>query len=361
MVKKVTMIAMVFGLLLSSGLLAQAFEGVYQLEIEDYNGKVISRGTGFYVKQDKNATPYVLTSFHLLNARLLEAAKIRISSAGKNIYLKIASYDELNDVLVLSSSELTSQPLLFADDCNGKMEVLGFHEGKFLTRSVENGMENTEIDSAKKLDVYLSKGFSGAPLLNDNAEICGMVALSSEYNASSIAVSSEVLKATLGAISTRPFSVREFRVLVGVEKVVRTQEDLDRLMLDTGKARQIIIGLAPADRSQRFIIKEMNNAIVDAYSDISKLVVHHSRNVMLRNINAERIMINESVGVTITGCMFATTNQALLLKDSSDLYVKGNMFKNIATGIVLKSSAVDEKSLSADNIFVSVNDRIQNI
>ena len=361
MAKKIIMIVMVLGVLLASSSFAQSFEGVYQLEIDDQNGQSISRGTGFYVNSEQSNKSYVITSFHLLNSRLLEAAKIKIVSIGKDIYLKIAAYDELNDVLVLYSNEIMDEPWSFGKDCKGKIDVAGYHNNKLAAVNVESGLVDTDVGTVKRLSVYLSKGFSGAPLFNDKAQICGMVALSSEQNASSIAVSSEMIKAVLSTVGKDFYSVRETRIILGVEKVARTQEELDVLLAGSNSTRQLVIGLAPMSKNDKFLVKNASNVIIDAYSDIGKLVVHQSKNIMVRNIKAERLMINESTGVTITGCIFNSLDQALLLKDSSNLYVKGNLFKGIDTGIVLKAASVDEKALAKDNIFVSVSNTIKNI
>lgn len=361
MLKKMTMIAMVLGVLLGTNSFAQGFEGVYQLEIENQDGVSISRGTGFYVNSENSSKSYVVTSFHLLNARLLEAAKIKITSTGKDIYLKIAAYDELNDILVLSSNEIVDEPWAFGKDCSGKIDVAGYHNNKLAAVDVENGLIDTDLETVKRLSVYLSKGFSGAPLFNDKAQVCGMVALSSEQNASSIAVSGEMVKSVVATAGKDLYSVREARIMLGVEKVVRTQAELDSLIASTGATRQLVVGLAPINKNERFIVKNASNVIIDAYTDISKLVIHQSKNVMVRNVKAERLMINESTGVTVTGCIFNSLDQALLLKDSSNLYIKGNLFKNINTGIVLKAASVDEKALNAENTFVSVSNSIKNI
>jgi len=356
-----TMIVVVLGVLFGANSFAQSFEGVYQLEIENQEGISISRGTGFYVNSEINNKSYVVTSFHLLNSRLLEAAKIKITNMGKDIYLKIVTYDELNDVLVLYSSEIVDEPWSFGKNCNSKINVIGYHNTKLAAINVDGGLVDTDLEAVKKLSVYLSKGFSGAPLLNDQAQICGMVVLSSEQNASSIAVSGEMIKSVMTTIGKDLYSVREVRIILGVEKVVRTQEELERVVSNSVAVRQFVIGLAPVSKNEKFLLRNANNLIVDAYTDVSKLVVHQSKNIMVRNIKAERLMINESTNVTVTGCVFNSASQALLLKDSSNLYVKGNFFKNIDTGIVLKAVNIDEKALNTDNIFVSVPNSIKNI
>ena len=361
MPKRLIIVAMFLSCLFGGKLFSQSLEGVYQLAIEDQDGKVISKGTGFYVRPEHSIKSYVLTSFHLLNSRLLEAAKIRIADASKDIYLKVAAYDELTDVLALYSDEMNDRTLSLAKDCSGNIDIAGYHSGKFGVIDVEDGMDDVSDNAVKRLPVYLSKGFSGAPLLNERAEVCGMVVLSSEQNASSIAVPNGLLRAVLNDVSKQPYSVRELRIMMGTEKIVHDQEELDRLALDPNNGRQFVIGLAPTEKAQRFVVKNAANIIIDAYSDISKLLIHRSKNVMVRNIKADRLMINESSSVTVTGCIFNTLARRCLLKDSSNLYVKGNLFKGIDTGIVLKATLVDEKVLNSDNVFVSVPNTIKNI
>jgi hypothetical protein len=64
-------------------LAAVAFPGVYQLELLDFNGKTISKATGFKIAiKDRDGTyrKLILTSFHFLNARLMEAEGIKIGN-----------------------------------------------------------------------------------------------------------------------------------------------------------------------------------------------------------------------------------------------------------------------------------------
>ena len=82
---------------------------------------------------------------------------------------------------------------------------------------------------------------------------------------------------------------------------------------------------------------------------------------MVRGINAGRLIVNESEGITITECTFNQTSQALFLKDSKDILITKNMFRNINTGIVLKSSIIDSVLLVNDNEFELVQNKIQNI
>ena len=354
-------ILMLLSLLFCSPLFSQSFDGVYQLGIEDQDGKVISKGTGFYVKLEQGARSYVLTSFHLLNSRLLEASRIKIIGETKNIYLKIAAYDELNDVLALYSDEISDQTWPLGSECFGGFDIAGYNNGKLGVVSVEDEIEDDTSDNIKRIPIYLRSGFSGAPLFNKKAEVCGMVVLSSEQNASSVAISNDIIRQLLNLRTNLFYSVRELRLMMGAERVAHSQEELDKIILDPNKERQLVIGLAPSKKTQRFVIRDAGNVIVDAYSEINKLLIHRSKNVMVRNLKVDRLMINESSGVSVTGCIFNTLGNALLLKDSSDLYVKGNLFKNIETGIILKASIVDENTLNSDNVFVSVINNIKNI
>jgi S1-C subfamily serine protease len=337
-------------ILLSSMGFSQSLEGIYQLELEDTAGKLISKGTGFLV-QHENSKPYIMTSFHLLNSRLLEAENIIVRTQnGDKRSLKITAYDELNDILALSAEGLAEQPFSASKVCNGNLNVVGYQEGRLLN-----------LDA--KQDVYLTKGFSGAPVFNSDAEICGMIVLSSEMNASSVAVSASMLKDLLNSIeqNSKAFSIRELRSLMGVEKTVRTQEDLEFVLNAPTNRQQLIVNIVPKTAGETFLIKGGNNAIIEASGGLKRLVIHQSKNIMIRGINIERLIVNESDGITITACMFEQKSKALFLKDSRDVLVSSNVFRNIDTGVVLKSSQVDTASILNSNNFESVQTKIQNI
>ncbi|MCX6112223.1 MAG: hypothetical protein NTY22_02920 [Proteobacteria bacterium] len=213
-------------MLLGSLVCAQGVDGIYQLEIENDSGLIISRGTGFLVQSKSNNKPYVLTSFHLVNARLLDADRVRIKiTTGGSKYLKIVAYDELNDMLALSSEGLNDQALNMSNLCSGDLNVAGYHGEKLIDLNIKGA--STINKGVSKLPIYLTKGFSGAPVMNVNADVCGMVVLSSEQNASSVAVSYNMINNFLDSIdqSTKAFSVRELRLLMGIEENVTTQDE----------------------------------------------------------------------------------------------------------------------------------------
>ena len=117
----------------------------------------------------------------------------------------------------------------------------------------------------------------------------------------------------------------------------------------------------PENTNETFLVRNAGNVIIEAASSLKRLTIHQSRNIMVRGINAGRLIVNESEGITITECTFNQTTQALFLKDSKDVLITKNMFRNINTGIVLKSSIIDSTSLINDNDFELVQNKIQNI
>jgi len=350
-------------ILMSSMAFSQGFEGIYQLEIEDSYGNAISRGTGFLVQSENSSKPYILTSFHLVNARLLEANGIKIKMQnGQDRYLNIAGYDELNDILALSADGLKDQPLNMSSTCSGELNVAGYHDGKLLAIDTEEEAGAFDKD-INKLSVYLTKGFSGAPVMNQNVGVCGMVVLSSEKNASSIAISYTLINSFLGSIqqNTALFNVRGLRFLMGIEKIARTQTELDSILNNKPADKQVIVNIIPNDPNEKFLIKNVKNAIIEASGSIKRLVIHQSKNVMIRDINAERLIINESQSVTIASCLFDKSDKALFLKDSNDIMVSNNIFRNMNTSVVIKAAQIDTKNLLNTNNFQSVQNKIQNI
>ncbi len=337
----------------SLGAMAQTFDGVYQIVVEDQNGKSLSAGTGFNVYSEELSKSVLLTSFHLVNSVLLEASKIKAKiSDDKYMYLSILGYDELNDILVLDAGSIVSSPLLFSNDCTGHLMVAGYHKGAFMAVGAD-GFSATKLSEAKRLSVYLTKGFSGAPVLDDNADVCGMVVLSSEQNASSVAVMTSALRKSLRASGAEGYGIRGLRVLMGVEHVVKTQEELEELMLSKSTGSQTIIRLSSQDTSD-FIVSDADNVIIEADSNVGKITIHNSKKVMLRSLYVKRVIINNSSQVLIASSFFEKLDKPVLVKDSSDVLITGCVFKNTSTGVVLKSSIVDEQKLLSDNVFQSV-------
>jgi len=342
------------------GLFAQGLEGVYQLELEGYSGEAISRGTGFSVRSPYSGSAYVMTSFHLLNARLLEAGGIKIRrNSGRDEYLKIAAYDELNDILLLAGDNIRTLPLNLSDDCSKTLSVTGYHRDNFMV--VDAGVASaTRVNGVNTISAYLSKGFSGAPVLNNNASVCGMVVLSSEMNANSVVVSASLLNELIKKYESggRAFyTAREVRQQMGVERTVSTQEELNNAISGKSISGQMIINISPRDNNSNFTVKNAQNIIIEA-DNVSRLVVHRSRDVMVRGINAQRLIVNESENVTVTSCVFERGDKALFLKDSRNLIVNKNTFRNMNTGVVLMSASIDDTDIMQNNLFESVQAKI---
>ncbi|MEI6092073.1 MAG: serine protease [bacterium] len=358
----IKVLILIMTVLFSPASFSQGFEGVYQLEIENNSGHVISKASGFLVRSAKQARPYIITSFHLVNAMLLDADKIKVvTDKGVKKYIQILGYDELNDILALSSDGIMDQPLVLSNSCTQDLNVAGYHDGSLLAVNI-NGSDIMG-KGISKLPVYLSKGFSGAPVMNYTAEVCGMVVLSSEQNASSIAVSSQMIEALLDSIqiNSRPLSIKTLRLMMGVEKIVSNQSELDLVLSESTNHGQLIINIIPKKPEEKFIIRDASDIVVEGNNSLKSLIVHHSKNIMVRGINTDRLIINESSSITVTNCIFEQKTQALFLKDSRDLLISDNLFKNINTGIVLKSSEVDSVNLLNNNKFEFVQNKVQQI
>ncbi|MBN1114246.1 MAG: trypsin-like peptidase domain-containing protein, partial [Oligoflexia bacterium] len=176
---------LIFLLLLTSSVIAlpQQMEGVYLLELADRDGKIISKASGF------TSGNVLFTSFHFLNSRLLEADKVFVTGSGNRKYdVSVIGYSELNDILLLEAPADGQREFLIAEKCRPPYFVAGFYRDTPLIIKSDYA-QKTELRGVYRLPVYLKKGFSGSPLLDEAARVCGMVVLSSEQNASSVAVS----------------------------------------------------------------------------------------------------------------------------------------------------------------------------
>ncbi|MFH1222933.1 MAG: hypothetical protein V1647_01150 [Pseudomonadota bacterium] len=222
MTKRIIIAAILMLLWAARGLFAQGLDGVYQIELEGMNKEPIARGTGFGIRSYYSQSEYILTSFHLLNARLVEAGALRVKKANGEIeYLKIAAYDELNDILLLSKNDVAGESFYLTSKCENGLNVAGFYKERMLVMDAKNFIP-TDIYGVKKLPVYLNKGFSGAPVFNNGALVCGMVVLSSEMNANSVAVSSVLLNELIKKYESgerKFYSVRDVKRELGVENI----------------------------------------------------------------------------------------------------------------------------------------------
>ena len=343
-------------------------EGVFRLELEAWNGSTLSRATSFMLKSPYSQKSYVVTSFHLLNANLMNAKKIKLVDQDNQVkYLNVVFYDELNDIMLLAAENLNAEgfSLAIGTNCEEEQNVIGYNNQELFNRTF-SGYEETEIRGAYRIPIYLRNGFSGSPILNNNANVCSMVALSSERNASSIVISGEIIaRALKQADATQEhYDISRIRQLMGLEKIVRNQEDLNNVIASKGN-KQMIIDIRPEVPGSDFRIQESSNLVVTGVTGVGNLIVHNSSNIMLREMRPNRIVLNESSGVSVTACIFNKKDKALYIRNSSDYSVYGNLFKNINTGIVLKVADVnlEQKSyITFDkNYFQNVVNKVSSI
>jgi hypothetical protein len=346
--------------------LAQGMEGVFQLELESWNGTVVSKATGFLLKSPYSKKSYLVSSFHLLNAHLIDAKGIKlIDNYGARKSLDIVYYDELNDIMLLNAEDLLDEgfSLALGSDCDSEQSVLAYNQGILISKNFV-GYEDTEIKGAYRIPIYLRSGFSGAPVVNAEANLCSMVVLSSERNASSVVISGELIARALKVAddSINTYSVSMIRQAMGLEKIIKNQEELDRVIRSKG-AGYLIVNIDPEILGSEFRIKESQNLVVTGGSGIGNLIIHRSRNIMLRELNPNRIVLNESSGLTVTACIFNKKDKAMYIRNSLDYNIYGNLFKNIDTGIVLKEDNIEHKKSNSfeKNYFENVTNRLSYI
>lgn len=348
--------------------LLKGMEGVHQLELEAWNGKTISRASSFLLKSPFSGRTYLVTSFHLLNANLMDARRLKVMGEdGQAKYLDVVYHDELNDIMLLGADSIRDEGfrLAIGSECDAEQNVVGYYNNNLLSRSFI-GYEDTEIKGAYRIPIYLRNGFSGSPVLNSDANVCSMVVLSSERNASSIVISGEVIARAIKQAdeSQKSYDISTIRQLMGLEKVVKNQAELDSVISLKGEA-YIVININPEFDGSDFSIREGSNLVIVGSSGIANLIVHRSSNIMLRELNPDRIVLNESSGVSVTACVFNKKDKAIYIRNSSGYSVYGNLFKNIHTGIVLSLNNNNAEKTNfielESNSFQNVVNRLSNI
>lgn len=346
--------------LMSSGISANSLEGVFGLSVEDSNSKIISSGAGFAVYDESTKKPIILTSFHLVNSVLLGANKIKIKNGEySGLELSILFYDELNDILALSAPNSLSSFFDLSDNCQQKVLVAAYHKDQLLVLNSDEMMQ-TKFRDLKRLPIYLNKGFSGAPVLNENADICGMVALSSESNASSVVITSQALRKAISLVKYNSFSVKDLRATMGLEYVVSTQEELNELLSLRQEGTQVIVKLNSRDMSD-FIIRDAKDIIIEAVNNVNRIVIYNSENIMLRGLSSQRVMIDRSRSVLISSSRFENVQRPILLRDSQDVLIRACTFSNIEDLVISKTSQIDAEQIGKDNNLFAVRNVIRSI
>jgi uncharacterized protein YfiM (DUF2279 family) len=346
--------------LMSSGIFANSLEGVFSLSVQDSNSKAISSGAGFAIYDENTKKPMILTSFHLVNSVLLGANKIKINNGEySGSELSILFYDELNDILILSAPNSLSSFFDISDNCQQKVLVAAYHKDQLLVLNSDE-MIQTKFRDLRRLPIYLNKGFSGAPVLNENAGVCGMVALSSESNASSVVITSQALRRAVSLVKDGGFSIKDLRVAMGLEHVVGTQEELNELLSLRQEGMQIIVKLNSRNMAD-FIIRDAKDIIIEAVNNVNRIVVYNSENIMLRGLSSQRVMIDRSRSVLISSSKFENVQRPILLRDSQDVLIRACTFSNIDDLVISKASQIDAEQIGKDNSLSSVRNVIRSI
>jgi hypothetical protein len=296
---------------------AGAFPGVYQLELLDFNGKTISKATGFKIAvkgRDGEYRKLILTSFHFLNARLMEAEGIKIGNilggdSGKAF--SILASDELNDLLVLdykgslNEDEAVQEDMYLTSECEGNLNVLGYVNEEFHLVSF-NSSDVEAVASHRglfKVPLYLKKGFSGSPILNNKANVCGLVALSSEKNANSIALSSKLIFDIIKSKGLREkgLSIGELRREMSLEFSVTNQTELSGIINSVQETVVLVLdngfdsGTALIMNAKNLVIKSQRENTVEQV----KLKMNNSSNIKLEGFSQANLNMQNCRDITV--------------------------------------------------------------
>ena len=153
-----------------------AVKSTVYLSIKTTNGA--SAGSGFFVAKDK-----VATNYHVVKGMISG----KLSPAFDHDWYAIAEIlatDEARDLAIIGVSNVTMPPLLLGDSdpiWNGEtVYVIGNplnQKGTFSSGMVSavRPMKTNPDDHVFQITAPISQGSSGGPVLNDNAEVIGVV------------------------------------------------------------------------------------------------------------------------------------------------------------------------------------------
>jgi hypothetical protein len=149
----------------------QARQSVVTVVTEDSTGSLILQGSGFFVKDD-----LIATNFHLIK----DARWIKVRLAGQRdfyVVQEVAQQDKLNDLALLKVSGMSAKSLPLS---NGAQVRIG--DEVFVVSNPE-GLEGTFsqgiVSAARGMKLIqitapLSRGSSGAPVMNRRGEVIGV-------------------------------------------------------------------------------------------------------------------------------------------------------------------------------------------
>ena len=153
----------------------------------------VRSGTGFVYKVDSDKN-YIVTSYHVIEGY----SDIYVYNSGKEkIKASILNYDEYTDIALLTIEDKLNLKEVVIGDSNevketdkvyaiGSLDLENLNrksKGKVIDNEKEITMQTTHGSSnlnAIELDIEVSYGNSGGPLLNKNNEVIGMMFVKEE-------------------------------------------------------------------------------------------------------------------------------------------------------------------------------------
>lgn len=330
------LLAIVLLLGLSAKALGQP-KGVISLNVLDVNNKTIAKATGFVVYDQIKEKKLIFTSFHLLNINLILAEKIIDSETNK--VLDIVSYDEDFDLLVLDGSSYKDFFMIGKTCKDNEYFVLGYYKEALKYVKVKSGSDVDLYEKGlKSLDSYLPKGFSGAPVLDSNAFVCGLLVLSSEGNSNSIYVDNSILQAELLKPIEQLITISHIRRDLGIELEVNSISALKEAINSKTKDEQKLIVINIPDLTN-LNLSGVENLIIKSKNSFETLKIENAANVYLTGLNIRKNLdVINSDYISISACTFIESDSKIDFKTSKNILVSYNSFKNSKSIFVDASS-----------------------
>jgi len=319
---------LIFLILLNYNLYS-SLSGLINIGITDSSGTLISKAAAFVVYDTFNNKKYLLSSFHVLNLNLLLAENI-VDLDNKN-NLKILAYDEEFDILVLDAS-LYEDYFLINKNCDlTKLVASAYYKDKTRYANLKDIKALDSFNSGiKRTSTYLPKGFSGAPVIDEKALICGMVLLSSEGNSSSIYIDSNLIVNVINEKKLAEQSISSIRRNLGLEVEIDNNNDLRNYLMSKANNKQSVIVLKPEINNEKYTIKNAANFILKSYTNISGIELKNVDNAMLSSVSLlEGLEIINSNNVSVVSSNFIRKEALINISASNNILVKNNKFINL--------------------------------
>ena len=152
----------------------KALAATVSLEMQDRNGKLLGRGSGFFVRRN-----LVATNYHVVEGAAQGTAKL----VGKGARYTIEGFtatDKTNDLALLKVSVYGINPLPLGDSDTIQIgetvyvagNPMGF-EGT-VSNGIISGRRNRNTKERLQMTAPISPGSSGGPVLNSKGEVIGV-------------------------------------------------------------------------------------------------------------------------------------------------------------------------------------------